>query len=121
MMYRSGLRGHPCLTPFWMVNASPRRPLTLTRIVKSVYVICKAAFQADQGSETVRESYSLQRGIDPAMLWTVDEAICFFTIKDEEEARSVAAVAIAEEELAKGRCLPMNVFSLRKPTCALER
>jgi hypothetical protein len=51
----------------------------------------------------------------------VDEAICFFTIKDEEEARSVAAVAIAEEELAKGRCLPMNVFSLRKPTCALER
>lgn len=51
----------------------------------------------------------------------MDEAICFFTIKEEKEARSVAAVAIADEELAKGRCLPMNVFSLRKPTCALER
>lgn len=108
------------MTPFWMVNASPRRPLTLTRIVKSVYVICKAAFQADQGSETVRESFSLQRGIDPTS-HAVDEAICFFTIKEEKEARSVAAVAIADEELAKGRCLPMNVFSLRKPTCALER
>ena len=91
----------------------------MTRIVKSVYVICKQLFGRTRDRKLSGKAIACSvASIQPCC---GRSHMLFHHIKEEKEARSVAAVAIAEEELAKGRCLPMNVFSLRKPTCALER